>query len=283
MAKVEVLTEELEAEPEAQEPVIAETNAGDDQDSEPTETRAEDDGEEEIAFQGDTPAPEPEQSAPEWVKRLRKEHRDAQRRIRELERERQQQLQPEKPKLPPKPTLESCEWDADRFERELADWQDQKRTLEQAEAAENAKQEEARKAWETKVEGFKKARETLRYPDATDANETVDATLSEVQRAIIIHGASEPAKLMYALGKSPSRLEELSKITDPTLFTFAVARLEGQMTSSKRPATPPEKTIKSASSGVAVDTTLDRLRKEADRTGDRTAVVAYIRKQRTAT
>jgi hypothetical protein len=85
------------------------------------------------------------------------------------------------------------------------------------------------------------------------------------------------------MGKSPAKAKELAAITDPVKFTFAIAKLEAQLKVTPRKAPPaPEKQIRSIG-GVpmsgAVDSTLERLRDEAAKTGDMTKVIAYKRQK----
>ena len=64
-------------------------------------------------------------------------------------------------------------------------------------------------------------------------------------------------------------------------FSFAVAKLETQLKVTNRKAPPPEKTVKTGTGRAsAVDSTLERLREEAAKTGDMTKVIAYKRQQR---
>jgi hypothetical protein len=90
--------------------------------------------------------------------------------------------------------------------------------------------------------------------------------------------------LIYAIGKSTKRAKELAAITDPVKFAFAVAKLETQLkVTNRKAASPPEKTVQGTGrvSGT-VDSTLDRLRAEAEKTGNYSKVMAYKRQKRTA-
>ena len=90
----------------------------------------------------------------------------------------------------------------------------------------------------------------------------------------------DPVLVVYALGKNPKKAAELSEIKDPVKFAFAVAKLETQLkVSSRKAATKPEKTVNgSARVSGSVDSTLERLRAEASRTGDFSKLTAYKRK-----
>ena len=87
---------------------------------------------------------------------------------------------------------------------------------------------------------------------------------------------------VYALGKNPKKLAELASIKDPVRFAVAVAKLETQLKVSTRKPPPPPPKITSGSAPVSgsVDSTLERLRAEAERTGDYTKVIQYKRSKR---
>jgi hypothetical protein len=220
--------------------------------------------------------------APEWVKNLRKEAREDKRRIRELEAKLSETAAPAKaPEVGDKPTLESCDFDGERFEAELLAWNERKRKADEAKE-EQAKQEQAaRDAWQAKLDGFEKAKKALKVSDYEEAEAKAQDVLTPIQQAVIVNGAENPALLVYALGKHPAKAKELAAITDPVKFAFAVAKLETQLKVAPRKAAPlPEEKPNGTGRVTDVDQTLERLRAEADRTGDRSKVAAYIRKQR---
>jgi hypothetical protein len=90
--------------------------------------------------------------------------------------------------------------------------------------------------------------------------------------------------VIYALGKNPKKAAELAKLTDPVKFAFAVAKLEKELKVTNRRAAPaPERVVQGTGrvSG-AVDSTLERLREEAARTGNMTKVLQYKRQKQAA-
>jgi hypothetical protein len=99
--------------------------------------------------------------------------------------------------------------------------------------------------------------------------------LSVTQQGIILQGAQNPAVLVYALGKNSNKAKELAGITDPVQFAFAVAKLETQLSVTKKQAPPPEKRINGNGSLGTSNAQLDRLREEAARSGDFTKVIAF--------
>ena len=107
----------------------------------------------------------------------------------------------------------------------------------------------------------------------------IEDTLNNNQQGILLEGAENPALLVYALGKNPKKAKELAAIDNPVSFAFAVAKLETQLKVSNRKAkAQPEKKFKSSTtSSGAVDSTLERLREEAAKTGNMDKVMQYKR------
>lgn len=235
---------------------------------------------------GDEPQPEEDQhsQAPAWVKELRKSQRELQRENRELKAKMEQGSAPKQPEitLGKKPTLEDHDYDAERFEQSLEAWYERKRQVD-AQAEKARKDQEAQQAaWQEKLTGYQAAKAALKVPDYEDAEHVATETFSVTQQGVMLQGADNPALVIYALGKNPKKAKELAAITDPVKFAFAVAKLESQLkvTSRKAPP-PPEKSIRgTAPVSGAVDSTLDRLRAEAEKTGDMTKVIRYKAEQR---
>jgi hypothetical protein len=241
--------------------------------------------EEVVVSIGEEPPPQEEQAqAPEWVRELRKKNREDQRRIRELEEQLRTTKEAEtKPAtLGKKPALEDYDYDAERFEQELTAWHDRKRQHDTVAAKARDAEEAAQTAWKKKLETYGTAKTELKVKDFDDAEAALQDHLSVTQQGIVIQGAENPALLVYALGKNPNKAKELGSITDPVKFAFAVAKLETQLKVTNRKAPPPpEKTVQgTGGTSGSVDSTLERLRTEAEKTGDYTKVTAYKRQKR---
>lgn len=273
----EQLDEEAQTEEQVEQEEVEETTEG--------ETAEEAQESEEVTVSlGDEESPpqEEEAKAPEWVRELRKSSREKDKRIRELESQLKTQAQPEKAvELGQKPTLEGCDYDAEKFERDLEQWHERKRVLDAKarEKEEAAKQEKA--AWDAQLERYNTAKSALKVSDYEEAESVVLETLSQTQQGILVQGAERPELIVYALGKRPEKAKELASIKDPVKFAFAAARLESQLKVSPRKAPPPPETVVRGSgpSAGTADTNLERLRKEAERTGDYSKVAAYKRQQ----
>jgi hypothetical protein len=242
-----------------------------------------------VSIGGESPPQndEEQRAAPEWVKELRKNSRELARKNKELE----QQLAAvsgtqQKPveQLGAKPKLDDFEYDANAYEQALDDWYDRKRNIEQQQAKANAEQENAHKAWQGKVESYNTAKTKLKVSDFEDAEFVAQDALTAVQQAIVLQGAENPALVVYALGKNPLKAKELSSINNPVEFAFAVAKLEKELKVSNRKTAPtPERTVKGTGSiSGSVDSQLERLRAQAEKTGDYTQVNRYKKQKRQA-
>jgi len=255
--------------------------------NEPVEEIEPEDTEEVIVSIGEeAPPPEEHTPAPEWVKELRKTNRELQRQNREL----QGRLQAAPPETKPvvignKPKLEDHDYDADKYEEALANWFERKRQADDANAKQEAEVMNQQKAWQAKLDGYGKAKAELRVKDFEDAEEVAQQVFSITQQGVLLQGADNPALVVYALGKNPAKAKELAEIKDPVKFAFAVAKLEKDLkVTNRRQAPAPERIVSGTGrSSGAVDSTLERLREDAARTGNMTKVIAYKAQKRSAT
>ena len=249
------------------------------------EVETEDTEEVVVSIGEDAPPHEEHTPAPEWVKELRKTNRELQRQNREL----QGRLQAAPPETKPvvignKPKLEDHDYDADKYEEALTSWFERKRQAEEVNAKQEAEVMNQQKAWQAKLDGYGKAKAELRVKDYEDAEAVAQEVFSITQQGVLLQGADNPALVVYALGKNPAKAKELASITDPVKFAFAVAKLEKDLkVTNRRQAPAPERIISGTGrSSGAVDSTLERLREDAARTGNMTKVIAYKAQKRSA-
>ena len=235
---------------------------------------------------GDEPIEEAKEQAPEWVRELRKADREKSKRIRELEAKLQSVASPDsKPiTLGKKPSLsdDGIDYDAEVFEQRLTEWHDRKHQIEQQENEQKRERDAQEQAWKDRLDAYAKSKESLKVKDYEDAEAVAQETLNVTQQGILVQGADNPALIIYALGKNPAKAKELAGIKDPVKFAFAIAKLETQLKVTNRKAPPPpEKVIQGTGrASGAIDSTLERLRAEAEKTGDMSKVLAYKRNNR---
>lgn len=239
-----------------------------------------------VSIGEEAPPPEETTRAPEWVRELRKADREKARRIKELEAKLNAAAATEtKPvALGAKPKLEDHDYDTEKFEAALADWYERKRVADQQVEQQRQAEKAQHDAWQARLESYGKARAELKVRDFEDAEAVAQEVLDVTQQGIVVQGADNPALVIYALGKNPKKANEISSIKDPVKFAFAVAKLEKELkVTNRKAAPPPERTIQGTGrvSG-AVDSTLERLRAEAEKTGNYTKVIQYKQQKRTA-
>jgi len=232
----------------------------------------------------EAPPPESRTPAPEWVRELRKSNREKERRIRELEAKLNTTTESNPVVLGKKPTLEDFDYDAERYEGAIAEWFDKKRQIDEVNAKREADEANQHRAWQSKLENYSKARAELKVKDYEDAEEVAQQLFNVVQQGVVLQGAENPALVIYALGKNPKKAKELADISDPVKFAFAVAKLEKDLKVTNRKSPPPPERVVSGTGRVSgsVDSTLERLREEAARTGNMTKVIQYKQQKRAA-
>lgn len=260
------------------------TEAEEETSEEPDESETDEDGDdgEVIVTIGDEEPPQEEEDekAPNWVRELRKSHREMARENRELKAKLEAKEAPQQQsavQLGKKPSLEDFDYDTEKFEQELAAWYDHKRQVDEQAAKAKADEKAAAEAWQQKLNSYGEAKSKLKVKDFDDAEEVVLSSMNQTQQGIIIQGADNPALVIYALGKNSGRAKELASINDPVKFAFAVAKLEKDLKVKNRKAPPPpEKKVNgTAPKSGSVDSTLERLRAEAEKTGNYSKVHQY--------
>lgn len=248
-------------------------------------TEAEDDGVTVTIGEESPTSEEDESRAPEWVRELRKKNQENVRRIREQEQEiaklrgagAAQTIE-----VGAEPTLESADYDEAKFKADWKAWNQRQ----QDHADQQRKSEEERtagqKAWQAKLDAYGKLKSELKVKDYEEVEAIAQDTFNVTQQGVILSGAENPAVVIYALGKNPKKAKELASIADPVKFAFAVAKLETQLkVTPRKAAPPPEGTVRgSAPIAGTVDSTLARLRADAEKTGDMSKVIAYKAQQR---
>ena len=248
------------------------------------ETPAAEEAETEIVVSIGNEEPEPQSEAaqaPAWVKDLRKRVKEQDKTIKELKRSMQAPApQGETTTAPPKkPTLADVDYDTGAYEAKLDQWYGAKAEYDRQAAERQRAEQSVKGAWEAKISGYNTAKAELKARDFEDAEAVIADTLSVTQQGIILDGAEKPALLIYALGKNPKKAAELAAITNPVAFAAAIGRLEASLkVTSRKPSAAPETLVSgNAPKSGAIDNTLDRLRADADRTGDYSKVMAYKR------
>lgn len=233
--------------------------------------------------------PEDDKRAPDWLRDLRKSNREKDRRIRELEAQigAGRHAQDQEIEVGKEPEVDDYEtWTEEgkaKFKKDYAEWNSRSTAAAEKKRTREAAERQQAEAWQRTRDSYDAAKSALKVEHFEDAEETVKEALSVTQQAILLQAleAKKAALMVYALGGAPKKLKELSSIADPIKFTVALTKLESDMKVSKTKAAPaPERVVRGNVAGAAaVDSQLERLRKEARQTGDYSKVMDFQRNQ----
>ena len=246
---------------------------------EQTDGEAGEEGDEElvIGFGGEEAAPASGDDS-SVIRDLRKANREMAKKLAAADRANQ----PQRIEVGDKPSMASCEYDEERFEVELDQWKARKAQADaQATELETRNETLARKNQE-RVEAFQADKASLRVADFDTAEEEVEAALPPAIMALVVRTGK--AALLYGLAKNPEQLAALSKL-DPSTELVEAAFMLGELKAkmkmeTRRTQSPERKVTGNAGFAPSTDKQLARLEKDAERTGDRTALAAYRRKLR---
>lgn len=266
--------EQLEAEDDAEEieEETAKTDEGSDDDNG-------EEGEPEsaaltVTIEGEEDEPEDQGVG---IRKLREAHKDQKKRIKELEAKLQSQ-QPQVSDVGEKPRLEDFDYDSEKFETAFLDWSERKRAHEAKKQAAEQEGEAARERYNQRLQSYAQKKAALGAKDFDEAEEAVLEGLSVAQQSVIIANSEKPDLVVYALGKNPSVLSRMAEKSDLISFAFEVAKLESNLKVTGTAKPKPEKRVKGPSgAALTPDKKLTQLEDEADRTGDRTKLLAYKR------
>lgn len=213
-----------------------------------------------IEFAEDGAAPAPESNS--TIREMRQKLREAQREAAELRK----QVKPQVLEIGEKPTLESCGYDEEAYDREVEEWKARKAQAQQAQQEAEAQREAHAKQWAERVETYKANKSSLKVSDYDAAEDEVFSALSEQHQSLIML-SEKPAVLVYALAKNPARLEELSKL-DLARAAMMIGKLETKLTVTTRSKPQPDTPLRGGASLGGGDKQLEKLKAEAQRTGN---------------
>jgi hypothetical protein len=210
--------------------------------------------------------------------------RQMRQRIRELEkreRELQRQTSPTVQALGKEPTLADFEYDEEKYKPALAAYLTRQAALEAEQERIKQAQIEQQNAFAARLHAYEAQKGALKMPNIEDAEEAVKGALDANQQACIIKYAKNPALVIAALGANPGKLKEFAGKKDLGEFVYALSDVEKMLKVTKKQDIPdPEKRLQAetTSAGTA-EGTLERLRAEAEKTGDYSKVMAYKRQK----
>lgn len=230
-----------------------------------------------IELEGEEP-PEEETSL---VRQLREELRAAQKERAELRKAVAPKIEVGK-----KPDLwDDCEGDVEQYDAEVAKWNERKRQAEDQERETERAAEVKNQEYQRQFVNYRAKAAQLPVKDFDDAEKQVVSALPELLQSAVVAYADDPAKVVYALAKHPAKLAALAQEPDPIKFVLAMRDLERNLkvVNRKRPPNPEAETVQSGTAHLSGgDKELQRLEKEAERTGNRSKLVAYKASKRAA-
>lgn len=221
-------------------------------------------GDEEISLTGEDDDHVDGQPAPQWVKDLRKNNREKDKELRELRRQleqvqsrpTEQQPQQQTDVIPPKPTLESCDYDEQAFETALTDWHEKKGRAEQSKQQQERQQQEYQQRFQQRMEAHKQRAAKLPVKDYQEMEEIVRAEVPDLHKEILIHCADEGSELIaYGLGKSQQLRQRVAAETDPIRAAFLLGQISKQVSLAPKPkkAIKPEPEVRGGGADAKQD------------------------------
>jgi len=261
-------TEEVTAEQQQPEEKVQATAEEEETEGEQTEEQPDEYslrvGDEEISLTGEDDDHVDGQPAPQWVKDLRKNNREKDKELRELRRQLElvqsrpadQQPQQQTDVIPPKPTLESCDYDEQAFETALTDWHEKKGRAEQSKQQQERQQQEYQQRFQQRVEAHKQRAAKLPVKDYQEMEEIVRAEVPDLHKEILIHCADEGSELIaYGLGKSQQLRQRVAAETDPIRAAFLLGQISKQVSLAPKPkkAIKPEPEVRGGGADAKQD------------------------------
>lgn len=257
------------------------------QETQQTDEAPEDDEETVIEIEGDEEAAAEPESAP--IRQLRDKLKEKDRELAELRKT----AAPKPIEVGPKPEWgdgEAWDWDGDKFAQAQRDWDKQNEAAQRQQADQQQIREKQAQEWQGVHARYSERKAAFQAqakvaPDAYKASEdAVVSALGNDERGTVVQGMmlkylDDPAMVTHVLGTRPQKLAAIAAEPDPLKQFLAIYDLsKGIKVVTKRKSPPPPEERLSGSAPLsrgAGDKELERLEKEAARTGDRSKVIAY--------
>lgn len=224
-------------------------------------------GDDEIAAEQETPT----------IRQMREALKDKDRRIKEL-----QGKVPAKV-LGPKPTMESLDFDEDKYDEAMAAWRALKAEVEAEQAPAHTNVVAVQEEFNGDLVEYATQKTKLARPDFDTAETVVTTKLDPAQQSVLVMASKNKAALIYALGKSPEKLDALASITNPIKLAIAVSDLERSLkVQARRKAPEPEPRMRGSTPKGGGSKAEARLAEVADKSGNASDLIKwrYEQKQR---
>lgn len=209
------------------------------------------------------------------IKRLREQNRELSRRLHQKAKA-PEENDPE-PVVPPKPSMEEFGYDVDTYEQASDAYVAAKEAHAEWRARESSRIARREQQQGEQARQIEQQRRALGVTDYDERASVVHDRLSENQIAILMNAANDPARVIYALGRSSGRLDMLAGEDNLAKFAAMVGALEKDIKVSKRKAPAPETKVRGATAQFSTSADAKRLEKlekdfEAGKITDRTEI-----------
>jgi hypothetical protein len=270
----------------------AESAESDEDDAEGAETEGEssedDEPVERLEFytEGEEGTPQPEVKDKRGFAKLRKTVREQAMKIAEMERKLQAQSAPVgAPDPGPEPTEEDddVQYDMAKLKTKYAKWLKDGEAKKAWEAEQAKVVETHRQATQQIMDSYKatKADFSKKVDGYEEAEQAFTRMFDDARQDVLFRNCSNPAKVIFLLHQRPELMEKLSKSTNRDEIVRELVKLEVTVKERKvgTPPPPPKKVGGNATKDQGNDPVLERLRKEAAKTGNMKPVTDYLREQ----
>jgi len=183
------------------------------------------------------------------------------------------------------PTIEECGYNEALFKQKFREYTASEAKIEAQKQARIAEAKAADDDYQARLGKYVTGKTAMRVDDFDAAESMVRSKLTIEQQNVLIRNSDDPAKTVLALGRSKKALDDLAAIKDIDRYAYALAKLEGKITVTSKAPPPPESKLRgggASGGGGPLTSQLAAAEKEAERTGDRSKVVAIKRQIKAA-
>jgi hypothetical protein len=242
----------------------------------------------EVVVEGDEP--KRHEKAPKFLVEMRKQIKEQGKELRAMKRENEvlkKGAQAGLPALGPKPTLESCGWDASKLDSELQAWYERDAQIKDISRKEDQKKQEETRAWQKTQETY--LNQKAQFVVATKVRNYADAEaeyqdiFTPEQQGVILHASEKRPEVIYYLGTHPEKAQELAAMNDHIKLVREITKLEGKLHMKPKATDKPGPEARIPAGGGASVATggwkkrLADLEAEAQRTGSRKKFREYVK------
>lgn len=220
-----------------------------------------------ITIEGIEPEVVEDEAPSNSIRQMREALKDRERQIRELKAKIPVEAAQEA-KADPRPELKDFQWDENAHADAVVSWAEREAARKSATKAQQEKMLATQQEFEKKQAKARDAGKALAR-DFDDIEATVKDALSANQVALIYHTVPNAEQMIYAIGRNPKIMSELSGETDLAMFTRKVSQLEGKIKVERKTPPPPEARVNGGGGVSRFDAAgVEKLRIAAEKSGD---------------